>query len=432
MGKGKDGFQVVVILILALVLGSSAASDYYKQQWWRKAMMPPAPPNLSSTMLHRVGSSVVFPLHGNVYPSGFYNVTVYIGQPSKPYFLDVDTGSDLTWLQCDAPCVQCTEAPHPYYRPSSDLVPCKDPICASLHSSGDYKCDNPTQCDYEVEYADGGSSLGVLVKDVFLLNSTTEKRLSPLLALGCGYDQLPGGSYHPLDGILGLGRGKASFISQLSSQGLVRNVLGHCLSGLGGGFLFFGDDLYDSSRVTWTPLSPDYSKHYTPGYAELIFSGKPTGFRNLLVAFDSGSSYSYLNSEAYQGFISLVKKELSGKPISQALDDKTLPICWKGRRPFKRIRDVKKYFKTFSLSFTDGGKTKTQFELPPEAYLIISNKGNVCLGILNGTEVGLRDLNVIGDVSMQDRVMIYDNEKQQIGWAPANCDRLPRHRDMII
>lgn len=38
-----------------------------------------------------------------------YNVTLNIGQPPKPYFLDPDTGSDLTWLQCDAPCVRCTE-----------------------------------------------------------------------------------------------------------------------------------------------------------------------------------------------------------------------------------------------------------------------------------------------------------------------------------
>jgi hypothetical protein len=36
-------------------------------------------------------------------------VTLNIGQPSKPYFLDVDTGSDLTWLQCDVPRAQCTE-----------------------------------------------------------------------------------------------------------------------------------------------------------------------------------------------------------------------------------------------------------------------------------------------------------------------------------
>ena len=42
-----------------------------------------------------------------------YYVAMSIGNPPKPYFLDVDTGSDLTWLQCDAPCVSCSKVPFP-------------------------------------------------------------------------------------------------------------------------------------------------------------------------------------------------------------------------------------------------------------------------------------------------------------------------------
>ena len=39
----------------------------------------------------------------------FYSVSLRIGNPPKPYTLDIDSGSDLTWLQCDAPCVSCTK-----------------------------------------------------------------------------------------------------------------------------------------------------------------------------------------------------------------------------------------------------------------------------------------------------------------------------------
>lgn len=46
-----------------------------------------------------------------------------------------------------------------------------------------------------------------------------------------------------------------------------------------------------------------YSKHYSPGFAELIFDGKSTGFRDLHMVFDSGSSYTYLNSQAYHFLI---------------------------------------------------------------------------------------------------------------------------------
>jgi hypothetical protein len=38
-----------------------------------------------------------------------YYTSINIGNPARPYFLDVDTGTDLTWIQCDAPCTNCTK-----------------------------------------------------------------------------------------------------------------------------------------------------------------------------------------------------------------------------------------------------------------------------------------------------------------------------------
>lgn len=72
----------------------------------------------------------------------------------------------------------------------------------------------------------------------------------------CGYDQqVPSiNSPAPTDGVLGLGYGKSSIISQLQDLGLTRNVIGHCFSGRGGGYLFFGDSLVPYSSVTWTPM----------------------------------------------------------------------------------------------------------------------------------------------------------------------------------
>ncbi|XP_052195250.1 aspartic proteinase Asp1 [Diospyros lotus] len=430
---GEKGMAMLALMGVFFGLSvSTSASDTHQQQqrWWKKSAMFYGS---SSSAVNPLRSSVVFPIYGNVYPDGFYYVQLDVGQPPKPYFLDPDTGSDLTWLQCDAPCVRCTKGAHPLYRPSKDRVACRDPLCASLHSSPDYQCDDPLQCDYEVEYADGGSSLGVLVNDSVFLNLTSGVRVSSRLAIGCGYDQIPAASsYPPLDGVLGLGRGNSSIVSQLSNQGTVRNVVGHCLSGRGGGFLFFGEGVYDSSRVVWTSMSRDYPKHYSAGFAELTLGGKATGVKKLLVDFDSGSSYTYLNSQAYQTFISLLRKELSGKPLKEAVDDQTLPECWKGKKPFKSIHDVRKYFKPLALSFSNGLRSRSRFELPPESYLIISPKGNVCLGILNGTEVGLQNHNIIGDISMQDKMVIYDNEKQLIGWASASCNRLPSPNSYFV
>ncbi|CAL5204394.1 unnamed protein product [Lathyrus oleraceus] len=434
MKSGKLGFFVVLLLLSSSTCLAWFGSSKHKTSTANEQSSSSSSSSSSPSFLNRFrsGSSVVFPVHGNVYPVGFYNVTLNIGNPPRPYFLDIDTGSDLTWLQCDAPCSRCSQTPHPLYRPSNDLVPCRHPLCASVHQTDNYDCEVQHQCDYEVEYADFYSSLGVLVNDVYVLNFTNGVQLKVRMGLGCGYDQIfPESSYHPVDGMLGLGRGKSSLISQLSSQGLVRNVVGHCLSAQGGGYIFFGD-VYDSSRLAWTPMSSNDHKHYSAGPAELVFGGKKTGFGNLLAVFDTGSSYTYFNSNTYQALISWLTKELAGKPIQEAPEDQTLPLCWSGKRPFRSVYDVKKYFKPIAFSFPGCGRTKAQFEIPPEAYLIISNMGNVCLGILNGSEVGMEDLNLIGDISMLDKVMVFDNEKQLIGWAPTDCNRVPKSRDISI
>lgn len=77
------------------------------------------------------------------------------------------------------------QAPHTPYKPNKDLVRCKDPLCASLQLPENQPCETPEeQCDYEVGYADHGSSMGVLVKDLVSLTFTNGSVLSPRLAFG--------------------------------------------------------------------------------------------------------------------------------------------------------------------------------------------------------------------------------------------------------
>jgi hypothetical protein len=147
-----------------------------------------------------------------------------IGDPAKPYFLDVDTGSDLTWLQCDAPCqscnkvhslillldsvrnaglyfslfpkvsclmfflmVWCLQVPHQLYKPTKNkLVPCAASACTTLHGaeSPTKKCAVPQQCDYQIKYTDSATSLGVLVADNFTLSLRNSSNIRASLAFG--------------------------------------------------------------------------------------------------------------------------------------------------------------------------------------------------------------------------------------------------------
>ncbi|GKF16750.1 aspartic proteinase Asp1-like protein, partial [Tanacetum coccineum] len=117
------------------------------------------------------------------------------------------------------------------------------------------------------------------------------------------------------------------------------------------------------------------SEQYSLGTAELYFGGT-TGMKDLPVE---------------------LRNDIRGLPLYNANDDDSLPVCWKGMQPFRLVQEVKPYFKPITLSFTTSNNVR--FQLDPEAYLINSKHGNVCLGILNGKEVGLGDMNLIGDIS---------------------------------
>lgn len=78
-----------------------------------------------------------------------------------------------------------SQAPHSLYKPKKNLITCLDPVCASLHGPDNHSCQAPEeQCDYEIDYADRGSSLGVLVKDTFPLKFTNGTMFAPKLAFG--------------------------------------------------------------------------------------------------------------------------------------------------------------------------------------------------------------------------------------------------------
>jgi len=81
------------------------------------------------------------------------------------------------------------------YKPKNNRVPCASSLCQAIQNNN---CDIPTeQCDYEVEYADLGSSLGVLLSDYFPLRLNNGSLLQPRIAFGW-VSCIPSQLTHPL------------------------------------------------------------------------------------------------------------------------------------------------------------------------------------------------------------------------------------------
>ncbi|XP_048226830.1 aspartyl protease APCB1 isoform X2 [Ricinus communis] len=385
---------------------------------------------LASSNAAAVDSSSVFPVRGNVYPDGLYFTYILVGNPPRPYYLDIDTASDLTWIQCDAPCTSCAKGANALYKPRRDnIVTPKDSLCVELHRNqkAGY-CETCQQCDYEIEYADHSSSMGVLARDELHLTMANGSSTNLKFNFGCAYDQqgLLLNTLVKTDGILGLSKAKVSLPSQLANRGIINNVVGHCLANdvVGGGYMFLGDDFVPRWGMSWVPMldSPSIDSYQTQimklnyGSGPLSLGGQERRVRRIV--FDSGSSYTYFTKEAYSELVASV----SGEALIQDTSDPTLPFCWRAKFPIRSVIDVKQYFKTLTLQF--GSKwwiISTKFRIPPEGYLIISNKGNVCLGILDGSDVHDGSSIILGDISLRGQLIIYDNVNNKIGWTQSDC-----------
>ncbi|TVU26195.1 hypothetical protein EJB05_28732, partial [Eragrostis curvula] len=400
---------------------------------------------------------MVFKLDGNINPVGYvlvgakhclasdpstyvllrhFYVTMNIGDPAKPYFLSVDTGSGLAWLTCAAStgaCDTCEKGTHKPYQPappSYTLVPCVAPLCDALHQDLDTTkhCTGTDQCDYKLTYADGAST-GVLVTEKFSLPMTKAQDDRPRLAFGCGYDQGVGsaGKTTAVDGILGLGQSSVDLVSQLKDLKIItKNVIGHCFSTKGGGYLFFGEDNVPSSDLSWVPMAPrapETPYHYSAGQATLHWDTESIGAKPMEVILDSGIPYTYFPDVLHSQLVSALKASLSNLSLAE-VHDPTLPLCWKGNGPFKSVDDLKKEFKSrMSLNFGQGAT----MVIPPENYLIVTEQGNTCLGIFGMTGI---DVFLIGGITMQDQLVIYDNEKGRLGWTRSLCDSMPISKNM--
>lgn len=76
---------------------------------------------------------------GLAFGTGEYFAVVGVGTPRRDMYLVVDTGSDITWLQC-APCTNCYKQKDALFNPSSSssfkVLDCSSSLCLNLDVMG--------------------------------------------------------------------------------------------------------------------------------------------------------------------------------------------------------------------------------------------------------------------------------------------------------
>ncbi|CAH8357451.1 unnamed protein product [Eruca vesicaria subsp. sativa] len=347
---------------------------------------------------------------GSTFGSGNYVVSVGIGTPKRDQSLIFDTGSDLTWIQCQ-PCVQtCYSQKEPIFNPSSSSsyynVSCSSAACSSLSSAtGNSGSCSASTCVYGIQYGDQSFSVGFLAKEKFTL---TTSNVFDGIYFGCGENNQ--GLFTGVAGLLGLGRDNLSFPSQTATT--YNKIFSYCLPSSASytGHLTFGSTGISRS-VKFTPISTitDGTSFYgvdivaiTVGDQKLAIPA--TVFTTPGALIDSGTVITRLPPKAYAALRNAFKARMSQYPSASGVS--ILDTCFDLSR-FKTVTIPRVVF-----SFRGGAVV----ELGSTGVLYAISKSQVCLAFAGNSDDN--NAAIFGNVQQQTLEVVYDGAGGRIGFAP--------------
>ncbi|CAK9179373.1 unnamed protein product [Ilex paraguariensis] len=208
-------------------------------------------------------------------------------------------------------------------------------------------------------------------------------------------------------GMLGLGRGPTSLLSQTASQ--YGKTFVYCFPGpiSSTGYLLFGDKAKSSSSAfKFTPLlkGTDSSLYFLELVAISVGGMKlkisPSVFRSQGTIIDSGTVITRLPAPAYSALKSAFKKSMSKYPSALAAD--LLDTCYNLER-YKKVNLPK-------IVFHFGGRVDVT--LHPSGTVWTQSKKQVCLGFAPTNE-----WTIIGNNQQHALEVLYDTEGGRIGFA---------------
>ncbi|XP_044438743.1 aspartyl protease family protein At5g10770-like [Triticum aestivum] len=357
---------------------------------------------------------VSIPAHlGTSVDSQEYVVTLGLGTPAVEQVLLMDTGSDLSWVQC-APCnsTDCYPQKDPLFDPRKSStyapIPCGSNVCKSLQSNhlnnGCSMNGNGTQsqCGYRVEYGGGLKTRGVYSNEALTL---APGEVVKDFHFGCAYKQR--GADDKSDGLLGLGGAPQSLPVQTSA--LYGGSFSYCLPPVssGTGFLALGAPS-NTSDFSFTPMTDfmDDGTSYLVKLTGISVGGKQLRiprkvFEGGLIV-DCGNIISHLPSTPYAKLRSAFRAAMAAYPLIPSDDDDT---CYN----FTGYSDVT--VPKVALTFT-GGVT-VDLDVPNGVLL------DGCLAFTESGSDGY--VGFLGNVQMRTLEMLYDARGGGLGFRAGAC-----------
>uniref|UniRef100_A0A0D9ZJ18 Peptidase A1 domain-containing protein n=1 Tax=Oryza glumipatula TaxID=40148 RepID=A0A0D9ZJ18_9ORYZ len=333
-----------------------------------------------------------------------------IGTPAVKYYVQLDTGSKAFWVNG----ISCKQCPHEsdilrkltFYDPRSSVsskeVKCDDTICTSRPP-----CNMTLRCPYITGYADGGLTMGILFTDLLHYHQ--------LYGNGCGLQQ--SGSLNnsavAIDGIIGFGNSNQTALSQLAAAGKTKKIFSHCLDSTNGGGIFAIGEVVEP-KVKTTPIVKNNEVYHLVNLKSIDVAG--TTLQLLANIFgttktkgtfiDSGSTLVYLPEIIYSELILAV---FAKHP------DITMGAMY-NFQCFHFLGSVDDKFPKITFHF----ENDLTLDVYPYDYLLEYEGNQYCFGFQDAGIHGYKDMIILGDMVISNKVVVYDMEKQAIRWTEHN------------
>ncbi|CAL5204613.1 unnamed protein product [Lathyrus oleraceus] len=370
---------------------------------------------LSTLVAKNPASSASAPIaSGKTFNTNNYVVRVKIGTPGQLLFMVLDTSSDESFV----PSLGCISCSAPKFSPksSTSYVPlkCSAPQCGQARGRS---C-SPTGsnvCSFNQSYADSSFS-ATLSQDSLALDGVTNV-IIPKFSFG-SINVISGASI-PAQGLLGLGRGSLSLLSQ--SVSTYSGVFSYCLpsfkSHYFSGSLKLGPaDQPKTIRTTPLLRNPSRSSLYYVNLTGISVGSVNVPIPNNLLAFNpkTGAGSIIDSGTVITSFV---------EPVYNAIRDEFR----------KQVKGPFSSLGAFDTCFKDTNETTTpaitlhfqdlDLKLPIENGLIHStSEPLICLAMAAAPKNVNSVLNVIANYQQQNLRILFDTVNNKVGIARELCN----------
>ncbi|KAL6909697.1 hypothetical protein ACP4OV_001356 [Aristida adscensionis] len=335
-----------------------------------------------------------------------YVITVRVGTPPVAQTVNIDTGSDVSWVQC-APCAagSCYSQEDALFDPAKSATyaafSCGAAPCAQLggYANG---CAS-SGCQYAVQYGDGSTTAGTYGSDTLALTSSA----AAIRGFRFGCSRNAAGFVGRLDGLMGLGGDRESLVSQTAAT--YGRAFSYCLPAPGSpGFLTLGAAGGASSGFARTPMlrSTSVPTFYGVTIQAITVAGTrlnvPSSVLSGGMVVDSGTVITQLPPTAYQALRAVFRQAMKAYP--SAAPKSILDTCY----DFSGFKTI--VVPRVALTFSGGAVMDLDF-----SGIFFSS----CLAFTAAGQDG--DTGILGNVQQRTFEVLYDVGGQTVGFRPGAC-----------